>query len=338
MKKVPFGQTGERVSQICLGTMWMGTQTDQEKSFALLDYFVEKGGNFLDTANCYAWWAGSGEFVGDESERVLGEWMRQRGNREQIFLATKVGARLKDPARIRDADGNILWDRREEEFEYLSPAVIRKGIEGSLRRLGTDHVDLYYAHIDDRHTPLEDTLEALNRLVEAGKVRYVGCSNFRTWRLERARRISDVNGWASYTAIQQQYSYFRPKPGADFGIAAHADDELLNYLRANEEVAFLAYSPLLKGIYDDEEKRKQYYDWPLFDTQENLARLEVLTEMAKSLGLSNHQLVLAWLAHHQPRVIPILGASSVEQLDHNLQALSIELTADQMNRLDNAGL
>jgi aryl-alcohol dehydrogenase-like predicted oxidoreductase len=316
--------------------MLMGSTTDRVTSYEMLDRFVDAGGDFLDTANCYAWWVGQGEFVGDESETLLGQWMKERKNRSQVFLATKVGARLKDVKLIRDEQGNVYWDRVRAEYEYLAARVIRQDIENSLRRLQTDHVDLYYVHIDDRVTAQEETLEALNRLVEEGKVRFIACSNFRTWRLERARQISAVRGWASYAAIQQQYSYLRPNPGADFGIAVNADDELLDYLRANEEVTLIAYSPLLKGIYESEKKREAYYNWPLFNSCDAEVRLETLAKIAQELGVSNHQLVLAWLLHHQPRVIPIVAASSVGQYEHNLAALNIRLTAEQLEILNSA--
>jgi len=335
MNKIEFGRTEECISQAGLGCMLMGSAIDYTTSFTMLDRFIDQGGNFLDTANCYAWWLGKGEFIGDESENLIGQWMKERGNRERIFLATKVGARLKHLEKIRDK-GNILWDLLPGEYEGLASEVIRKGIEGSLKRLQTDYVDLYYTHIDDRTTPLEETLEALNRLVKQGKVRYIGCSNLRTWRLERSRYISMANKWTSYIAVQQQYSYLRPKPGVDFGVTVNVDDELLDYLSANEDVTLVAYSPLLKGIYDDKKKREAYYNWQLFNNDDAQVRLETLTKIAKELGVTNNQLVLAWLLHHRPRVIPLLGASKLEQFDQNIKALDIRLTDEQISLLNNA--
>jgi aryl-alcohol dehydrogenase-like predicted oxidoreductase len=191
-------------------------------------------------------------------------------------------------------------------------------------------------HVDDRATPIEETLEILDCFVKEGKVRYIGCSNFRTWRLERSLGISKAHGWASYVAAQEEYSYLRPKPGSDLGISIHTDDEQLDYLRANEEVALLAYSPLLKGIYDDPQKRQRYYNWSFYDTDDSRARLAALSEIAGSLGVSNSQLVLAWLLHHQPTVIPIIAASSLEQFQHNMQALSIQLSDEHMAALNRA--
>lgn len=335
MQYVKLGNTGETVSQVCLGAMLMGTTIDPQTSATMLDTFLEEGGSFIDTANCYAWWVPGGK--GGESEMLLGNWMKERGNRHKIFLATKVGARLRDVSQVKDADGNIAWEKVPQAYEYLSPSVIRAGVEDSLRRLQTDYIDLYYVHIDDPRTPIEDTLEALNRLVEEGKVRFTGCSNFRTWRLERSRAASQARGWAQYAAIQQEYSYFRPRPGADFGIGVHTDPELLHYLRANPEVTLLAYSPLLKGIYDDPAKRERYYNWHIYNHTDTHARLEVLSKMARELGASNSQLVLAWMLHQrQPLVIPIMAASRMEQYHHNMGALAIHLTAEQMDTLSQA--
>jgi aryl-alcohol dehydrogenase-like predicted oxidoreductase len=337
MKKVQLGRTGEQVSEVALGTMIMGSTIDEPTSFAMLDRFIELGGDFLDTANCYAWWVGRGEFVGDESEELLGRWMKARGNRSQVFLATKVGARLCNVGAIRDASGDVYWDRVDGDRERQTAATIRRGIEGSLRRLQTDYVDLYYSHMDDHETALEERLEALDGLVAAGKVRLIGASNYRTWRLERTRRISAENGWAQFVAIEQQSSYLRPRPDADFGTAINLDAELTDYLAANPEVGLLAYSPLLKGIYDDESKRKAYYNWPKFDSADSAARLAALSTMAAELHVTNSQLVLAWLLHRQPATIPLITGSSLAQLEHNLAAVEISLTAEQVAMLDAAG-
>jgi len=336
MEKITFGKTGELISQAGLGCMLMGSTVDKKTSFTMLDRFMDEGGNFLDTANCYAGWIGRGEYVGNESENFLGEWMKERKNREKIFLATKVGARIKRPEKMRDGKGNVIWGLLPGEYEYLAPETIHRGIEGSLKRLQTDYIDLYYTHIDDRNTPLKETLGILNLLVKEGKVRYIGCSNIRTWRLECARCISASCGWSSYIAIQQQYSYLRPKAGADFGIAVNVDDELLDYLNTNEDVTLVAYSPLLKGIYADRKKREAYYNWRLFNNDDAQARLAALSRMSKELNVTNNQLVLAWLLHHKPRVIPLLGASNLEQFDQNMKALDIQLTGEQMSVLNNA--
>ncbi len=334
MKKAELGKTGEVISRMGLGCMLMGSKIGKTESFTILDYYLDRGGNFLDTANCYAWWIGKGEFIGNESEELLGRWLKERGNRNKVFLASKVGARLKDPHGIRDKDGNPIWDKVPREYEYLSPAVIRKGVEASLKRLGTDYIDLYYAHIDDRNTPIREMMETFNRLKEEGKIKHIGCSNFRTWRLERAQGVSRHNNLTAFCAIQQQFSYLRPKPGADFGIGVNADEELADYLKNNEDVSLVAYSPLLKGIYDDKAKREAYYNWYLFNTEDSRIRLETILKMAAELGTSGSQLVLAWLLHLKPVVFPLVGVSRFEQLEHNLGAIDINLSDEQMTILN----
>lgn len=152
--------------------------------------------------------------------------------------------------------------------------------------------------------------------------------------LEIGTRKSNQRGarLAGLVAIQQQYSYLRPKAGADFGISVNVDDELLDYLKSNEGITLLPYSPLLKGIYDDEKKREAYYNWHFFNNDDARTRLKALTGMAKELNISNSQLVIAWLLH-QPRTIPILGFSNLDQLDHNLKALDVHLREEQMEIL-----
>jgi aryl-alcohol dehydrogenase-like predicted oxidoreductase len=262
--------------------------------------------------------------------------MKERRSRGQVFLATKGGAAIRDLPVVKDAQGNIAWERVREQYEYLSAAALRRAIEGSLRRLQVETVDLYYVHVDDRITPIEETLEILDCFVKEGKARYIGCSNFRTWRLERSLGISKARGWASYVAVQNEYSYFRPKAGIDWGIGVHTEDDQLEYLSANPEVTLVAYSPLLKGIYDDAQKRERYYNWPFYNTQDSQARLKTLAEIAAQRNVSNSQLVLAWLLHHQPPVIPIMAASSLDQFRHNLDAVSIALNDEQMRVLNEA--
>lgn len=337
LKRVPLARTGERVSEICLGCMVMGSTTSEEESFKILDHFYESGGNFLDTANCYAWWVGDGENVGDESEAVLGKWITQRGNRDQVFLATKVGGRLRDPHSMRNEKGEIDWNRLPSEYEIQNSDTIRGSVEGSLRRLKTDYIDLYYAHIMDDRVPLEETLEALNALVVEGKVRYIACSNFSTWKMERARQVSQREGWAQFVAIQQQYSYLRPNARVDFGKQRNVDEELLDYLRHTPEVALVGYSPLLKGMYDSEEKRQSIYLKDMFESEDSCERLERIRGLAKELGVLPSQVVFAWLLRQQPRVIPILGSSRFDQYLSNLQSVELSLSDEQIRFLNEAG-
>jgi aryl-alcohol dehydrogenase-like predicted oxidoreductase len=237
--------------------------------------------------------------------------MRRRGNRERLFLATKVGG----------APG-----------EDLSRAAIRAAVDASLRRLETDYIDLYYAHVDHRSVALEETLEAFGEQIAAGKVRHIGCSNYAAWRLERARRISDANGLPRYCCIQQRHSYLRPRPGSSFSAQLVADDGMLDFCRANPEVALLAYSPLLSGAYTVKGRAapEQYLG---ADTE---ARLDALRRVTGDVGASANQLVLAWLMAATPSAIPLIAASSEDQLDENLGALDVELTPEQLATLNAA--
>ncbi len=332
MKQVSLGKTGETVSRVCLGCMMMGTAMDEKTSFEVLDHFKEAGGNFLDTANCYAWWMGGG-FTGDESENVISRWIKERKNRSQVFLATKVGGRLRDLKGIRGADGAIDWSRVTGEYEGLSAQVIRKGVEDSLRRLNTDHIDLYYTHVYDPNTPFGETLEALNSLVKEGKVRYIGCSNISTGGIKRSNGICKTKGLAPYSAMQQEYSYLHPIPGADTGITHHGDQEMLDYA-AESGMAFLAYSPLLKGIYGDKAKRANYYNRHLYDSGINHKKLELVDRLSAELGLTGNQLVLAWMLRQSPQIIPILGFSKKEQYLEDVAAADIQLSCEHMAMLD----
>jgi aryl-alcohol dehydrogenase-like predicted oxidoreductase len=329
-----LGRTGTQVSRVCLGAMTMGTLMDRDESFRTLDFFAEQGGNFIDTANCYSWWVGKGENVGDESEAMLGEWMHARKNRERIFLATKCGARLREPRAIRDADGNPRWAEVPSNYEGASRRVILGAVQDSLRRLRTDYIDLYYVHVDDRETPLEETLGTLNELVASGVVRHLGYSNVRTWRLERIRALCERNGWAQPVAIQQEYSFLRPAAGANLGVAVHADGEFFDYLAENPSMTLLAYSPLLKGIYASREKRLAYYNWSLYDTPDSAARLERLEVVGKRLGLDGNTLVLAWMLHRKPAIIPIVGGSRFSHFRENVAALDVRLDGETMEYLE----
>lgn len=311
MRTVPLGNSGVEVNLFCLGAMYFGTKTDKLTSHQLLDQYVDAGGSFIDTANIYASWVPG--YAGGESEILLGEWIQSRKNRSQLFVATKAG-----------------FPYPGVEQGLRSHQIIVE-CEKSLKRLGIDSIDLYYAHVDDRNTPMEETLEAFDRLVRAGKVRFIGASNFLAWRLEEARWMSHLHGWAEYCCIQQRYTYLRPKPGASFDPQIAANEDLLDYCRTRG-ITMLAYSPLLGGAYTraDRHLSRQYLG-P--DTD---ARLGTLQAVAEELRATANQVVLAWMAHSDPYVIPVFAASTVEQMRENLGALEIKLNAEQMARLNNA--
>jgi len=314
MKTLPLGSTGERVSALCLGAMNYGTKAGEQESFSMLDRYVEAGGTFIDTANNYAvWWGGDG----GDSERVLGKWMKDRGNRNSLFLATKVGFNRPDVGRS------------------LKGSVIRQEIEGSLRRMETDRVDLYYAHTDVREDSLEETLSTFDALRREGKLRFIGCSNYRAWRIEQARAISRDRGWAEYCCVQQRHTYLRLAPGQSFGVQLSVDPELQDYGATHaRDFLILGYSSTLGGAYTGRTDRPIPSQHAGADTQ---ARLSTLTAVAKEAGATPVQVMYAWMLQSIPVVLPLVSAGTVAQLDENLGCLRLTLSQDQMKRLDTAG-
>ena len=313
MQTLELGKTGKQVSALCFGAMRCGTLQTEKESFAILDQYFEAGGRFIDTANNYSYWYEGG--VGGESETILGKWMKARDNRDQLFLATKVGFNTPQLG------------------HGLSKEIILQEFEGSLKRLQTNYVDLYYAHKDHREDPLEETLETFNQLCEEGKVKYLGCSNMRAWRIAEARHLSQQKAWAEYCCVQQRHSYLRPRPGATFSPQLAANDDLLDYCQEHSDFSFLAYSPLLGGAYtrSDRPISQQY------QAADSEARLTALKEVAADLNTTLNQVVLAWMLQGSPTVLPVISATTSAQLEENLGALELKLSSDQLERLTTAG-
>ena len=312
MHTFPLGHTDQQVSALCLGTMYFGARENQHVSFDLIDRYVAAGGRFLDTANIYAHWVSGGQ--GGESETLLGNWLRQRGDRSKMVIATKVG------------------------FDYpgvergLTAKQIEEECNKSLKRLGVETIDLYYAHKDDENTPLEETMAAFNRLVQAGKVRTIGASNYSAERLAAANQVAEANGLAQFCCIQQRHTYLRPRPEAGFDPQLATDDALLDLCR-REGITVLAYSALLSGAYtrDDRPIPEQYLG------PDSDARLTALREVATQNGVTPNQVVLAWMLHSDPPVLPLIAASNPDQLQKNIDVLQIKLSPAQMERLNSAG-
>jgi aryl-alcohol dehydrogenase-like predicted oxidoreductase len=307
-----LGHSGVEVSALCLGAMFLGTKQDQAISHRILDHYVAAGGSFIDTANIYAHWVAG--FKGGESETLLGNWMRARGNRSKLFIASKVGF------------GYPGVDK------CLRAKVIEEECNKSLKRMNIDVIDLYYAHVDDRSTPLEETLEAFNRLVKAGKVRFIGASNYVAWRLEQAHWMSQVHGWAEFCCIQQHYTYLRLRPGTNVSPQVMGNDDLLDYCRSSG-MTLLAYSVLQAGAYTRSDKAFS----PKFASPDNEKRLATLRAIADETGATVNQAILRWMLQSNPPVLPLIAASDETQLDENLRALDAKLTLDQMERLNRAG-
>jgi aryl-alcohol dehydrogenase-like predicted oxidoreductase len=312
------------VSVLALGAMLFGSRTDEETSFAVLDRYVEAGGNFIDTSDNYAFWIDGGQ--GGQSEELLGRWRKSRGIGDEIVIATKLGARPLAP-------GTSYVDNPEG----LSAKVIRESAERSRERLGVDKLDLLYAHIEDHTVPLRETVEGFAELVAEGTAGLLGASNHAVWRVERARALAAAAGLPGYEVLQYQHSYLRPRldvPSDIFpdGSLGQAGADLLGYLREEPALTLVAYSPLLTGAYVREDKPLP----PDYDHPGTPPRLAALREVARETGATVNQVVLAWQIGGELPVVPLAGASSVAQLEENLAAVDLELTAQQRARLDGA--
>jgi len=313
LRKIELGKTGEKVSILCLGTAYFGSTVTKDVSFDLLDRYLYAGGMFIDTANKYACWVPG--FKGGESETVIGEWLKKRNNRSNVFIASKMGLPMSGTER------------------GLSKRQIEEECNKSLKRLNINTIDLYYAHADDRFTPLEETMEAFEKLIKAGKIRHIGASNYFSWRLAEANRVCEDNGWTKYCCIEQRHSYLKPKNGLKFANQVIASEELIDYCR-EKNVTLLAYSPLLKGAYfrEDREFPDQYL------TNNNKEKLEKLKSFAIAKNIGINQLLLSWLINNNPQVIPLIAASNILQLEDNLKCLEVKLTAEEINELNDESI
>ena len=314
------------VSVLSLGAMRFGTMTDEATSFAVLDRYVAAGGNFIDTSNNYLFFVNGTQ--GGESEALLGRWRASRGIGDEIVIATKVGARPLAPATGFDAPR-----------EGLSRAEIRQASEGSRERLGVERIDLYYAHVPDQTgVPLEEQVAAFAELVADGTVGLLGLSNHWAWQVERARGLAAAARTARADVLQYHHTYLRMRTdipdlrlSRDGEIGA-ADGSILSYVRAEPGVTLVAYSPLLNGAYTRSGKHlDRAYDHP-----GTRARLAALDRVVKETGATANQVVLAWLIGGEPPVVPLIGASSVAQLDESLAAVDLQLSAEQRQLLNAA--
>ena len=312
MQKVTLGKTDVEVSALCYGTDLIGSRIDQAASFALFDLFHEKGGTFIDTGNFYAsWYPGC---VGGESETVIGQWMKARGNRDAMQISTKLG--FDYPG----SDGG------------LNAAEIERECEKSLHRLQTDRLDVYYAHRDDFDTPVEETMTAFDRLIKAGKVRALGASNLWLWRVAEANMLADLKGLTPYRVVEQRYTYFRPRHGADFGPQICITEDMKRFCQ-HHGMTLIAYSILLQGAYTREDRPVPAQ----FAGPEADERMAALQAVAAETGATLNQVIIAWMLQSDPPVLPIIAGSTPEQVTENIGALDVTLFGNQMERLNTAG-
>lgn len=310
-----LGRTGLKVSELCLGTMQFGWTTDETRSLAVMDAFVAAGGNFIDTADIYTIWGPRGLAAAGESEEIIGRWMRERGNRDRIVLATKVRGKMRE-----GPDG-----------EGLSRARVIRCCEDSLRRMQTDHIDLYQCHWVDLDTPIDETLSALDDLVRAGKVRYIGASNYPAWRLMEAFWQSDRHGRASFVSYQPEYSLMER---AGFEIEAMP-------LCRHHGLGVIPYSPLARGFLTGKYRRDVKIESMRADevredyaNDRGFAVIEGLEKIARAHGKTVAQTALAWLLTNPVVTAPIIGANTADQLKESLGAVGYRLGTDEMEALN----
>ncbi|MGA8113715.1 MAG: aldo/keto reductase [Actinocatenispora sp.] len=307
-----LGATGLKVSELCLGAMMFGSATDEQDSMQILHTFTEAGGTFIDTADVY----GQGR-----SEEVLGRWLKTQ-RRDDHVIATKVWGEM----------GPKPTDRG------LSRKHILDAVDASLRRLGTDHIDLYQVHLWDEGTPLTETLSTLDTLVRAGKVRYIGVSNFRGWQLQKAVDLCRQHGWETPASLQPLYTLL------DRG----AEWELLPVCR-NEGVGVITWSPLRSGWLSGAFRRGMTappagskasgpgsHSWERYANDHTWHVIDELAAVAEDTGRTMPQVAVRWLMQRPGVTAPIIGARTPAYLDDLLGAVGWSLTPEQMDRLDTA--
>ena len=312
MQKRQLGRSGLEIAPLVFGGNVFGWTADEARSFALLDRFVERGFSAIDTADVYSSW-GPG-LSGGESETVLGKWLARRGRRNDIVLMTKVG----------------MWESRKG----LSAANIEAAVNDSLRRLQTDYLDVYFAHIDDQDVPLEETLAAFAKLVEAGKVRALGASNYTAARLQQALVVSKAQGLPRYELMQPKYNLY---DRADFepelaGVAAEHELGVVSYFslasgfltgkyKSVEDLQGAARAGFLTGYFDERGQKL----------------LGVLREVANDVSTTPAQVALAWLMGRPNVTAPIASATSLPQLDELMGAAELSLPNGVIERLEAVG-
>ena len=298
-----LGRTGLNVFPICLGGNVFGWTADEAESFEVLDAYVAAGGNFVDTANSYLVEHG-------RSETIIGRWMADRGNRDELVVATKVGGGKGDKRNLR-------------------PETIEREAQASLKRLQTDRIDLYYAHFDDEDAPLEHTLRAFDALVQSGKVRAIGASNYSPERLNAALELQRQQGLAEFTALQPLYNLVeREFERTMLPVADAWDLAVLPYYGLARGFLTGKYRPGGKKVESERSEAARAYL-----ERGGKAVLEALDEVAEARDAPVAAVALAWLRAH-PRVkAPIASARTVSQLEEILPAATLELTPQEVDRL-----
>ena len=316
MQKRSLGSSEVLVPPFVFGGNVFGWGVDEQQAFKLLDLLLEKGVDTIDTADIYSYWAGGS---GGESETIIGQWMRARGNREQVIIHTKGGA--------PDAPG---------EFAHadLSAAYLTKAVEGSLRRLGTDYIDLYYVHFDDNKTPPEETLGAFQKLIEQGKIRAIGASNYGPERLRQSLAVADENNLPRYACLQTHYNLYE---------RSEYETEL-EELCLSEGLGVLSYYSLASGFLSGKYRSEADLDKSAargssaaqYLNPRGLRFLNALDEVADKYGATQAQIALAWIMARPGFTAAIASSTKIEQLNELLQATAIDLDNESIAELNEA--
>jgi len=312
MEKRKLGKTDIKIAPLVFGGNVFGWTVDENKSFQLLDRFVEKGFNGIDTADVYSHWAVGNE--GGESETIIGKWMKARGNRDQIIVATKVGSQMSP-----DKKG-------------LSKKYILSEVEASLKRLQTNYIDLYQTHKDDPSTPIDETLEAYDQLIKEGKVRFIGASNLSPARLEKSLQISKEKNLPAYTTLQPNYNLYDREFENDYA-------EVVKKYNLGVITYYSIASGFLSGKYQSEKdfsKSPRGKGMKKYMNQKGFAILDVLKDLSEKYESPFVSVALAWLIQNPLVTAPVASATSERQLDELMKATEIQLTKEDWMRLKNA--
>lgn len=311
----PLGGTGVSVSEICLGTGQLGWTARDSEAFRLLDTYVSAGGNFIDTADIYTAWVTG--HTGGESETTVGAWMKARKNRKSLVIATKCRGRM--------------W--AGPMGEGLSRAHIVLACEDSLRRLQTDHIDLYQSHWYDDATPIEESLAAYRDLIQSGKIRFIGASNFSPARLAEALALTTGSDLPKYVCDQPYYN-----------LLSRGYEEDREWILKRYKVGCIPYTPLAQGFLTGKyhpagplpkSKRAEHVRRTYFN-ETNWRILGLLRTLGKKRGKTVAQMALGWLLTHDWVTAPILGSSNVKQLQEDLGAAGLKLTPVEMKKIEEA--
>jgi aryl-alcohol dehydrogenase-like predicted oxidoreductase len=313
MKKREIGKSGIEVAPLMLGGNVFGWTADEATSFKILDAFVAAGLDFIDTADSYSTWVPGHQ--GGESETIIGNWFKRSGKRDKIVIATKVGSEIPG------------------QGKGLSKAWITRQVEASLQRLQTDHIDLYQSHRDDPNTPVEETLEAYAQLVQQGKVRVIGCSNFTAERTRESMAASGKHGWPRYESLQPHYNLFERA----------AYETTLEPLALQEKLAVVPYYSLASGFLtgkyrsqDDLGKSPRGQAVKKYLNDRGFRILQALDQVAERHQTKPAQVALAWLMTRPSITAPIASATSAEQLNELAQATRLELDHESIEKLNRA--